>query len=984
MFFPGQTDASSAHNLRQLLYRVRGLGAPIETPNTNILLDSQGADDDYSSLCGGADLTPAVVRAVSNGILPGYTPRFSRSFAHWVEEFRSGIQNALVRRLASELSNLRKAGRWGDIEPIAAACLSIDPLNEEATLALAESLALSGRKAAAVQLLDSYLEDIRPYGKDLRLSAKLLRTRISEYVPTDYRRAGTGPFVGRDNEVSELWRRYQEAKGGTPHAVVVHGEPGIGKTRLGTEFLRTAALDGATCLKAQCAPLDIRRPFGVFVDLVPKLLDAPGGLGVEPAAMRQLKRLTAPAPTTAVDSTDADPQQLFNAVVGAIVDLVDSVAEEQPVVLLVDDAQYMDPASSLVSIELVSTRVRRRCMIAFTSRTKSAAWEELPQGDGLSWIRLRPLDRKSARRLCAALAGPQGENADTAATTQRLDLAAGNPLFLRLLMMETPRTNRGSLPASLTDLLTERVLRLTDSTLRAFVASVILGRHCRSDRLARVAALSESDLLASIQHLENQGFLETEGTDIRSAHPMLSQTALGEFPPVTKRLMHATAAMLLEGEAGPKHNIGMLWDAAEHWHHAGSTEKAISLLHSCADYCVDIGQPKVACQLLQRALALGSSADRLWLLKTIIAAARVAEDYPLLRESVRRHRQLTFADPLASMHDELELDSIQAERFDGKSLLDLVPRLRQCVAAPTASASHRLRAACQLIAAHDLALDARAARATYDLASAIECLTENDRLHQRRAEMLFHAFAGDPAMGIRKGWELLEMADHETRSALAVRLRVDAALSLFRCGHTDEATSVLTGAFDTARGLGMISTLIDASSILAWMYRLMRNTPAHTEWDRESDRLYSDRGLRKGRISHYLSNKIEFSLEQNDPSGARRWLELANGQYSEITTPRSRILALAFSLRIRQLELGTPESITSIQTLAEEHERGKSCGLHDNFAEAYWHELACAGFLGRANVMLAQYLRSERRDKFPLALPLHAIAEAQGLGGAKS
>ncbi len=979
MFFPGQTDASSAHNLRQLLYRVRGLGTPLTTAHQTVALDAEGADNDYSLLCRGGELTPAITKAIRNGILPGYTPTFSRTFAHWVEELRARIQNVVVPRLVTELSTLRKAGRWGHIEPIATACLSIDPLNDEATLALAESLALSGRKAAAVKLLDSYLEDTRPYGKDLRLSATLLRTRISEYVPTEYRRIGTGPFVGRDNEISELWRRYQAAKDGTPHAVVVHGEPGIGKTRLGTEFLRTAALDGASCLKAECAPRDIRRPFGVFVDLVPKLLDAPGGLGVAPAAMRHLKRLTAPALAAAIGSTDADPRHLFNTVVGAIVDLVDSVAEEQPVVILVDDAQYMDPASALVSTELASSRTRRRCMILFTSRTKSAAWEDFPEGDGVSWLRLRPLDRSSARRLCEALSRSQGDLVGSAATTRRLDLAGGNPLFLRLLMMEAAASGRESLPSSLTDLLTERVLRLADSTLRAFVASVLLGRHCRSDRLARVAGLTERELLASIQYLENQGFLEAEGTDIRSAHPMLSQTALGEFPPVTRRLMHATAAMLLQAEAEPQHNIGMLWDAAEHWHHAGSTDKAVALLRSCADYCVDIGQPKVACQLLQRALVIGSSSDRPLLLRMIIAAARVAEDYSLLRESVRRHRHLTFEDSPASTHDDLELDAIQAERFDGKSLLELVPTLRRCVSAPTASASHRLRAACQLIAAHDLALDAQAAQATHNLVAQIPCPADKDVLHRRRAEMLFHAFAGDPNAGIREGWELLGMVNHETPSALAVRLRVDAALSLFRCGRTGDGTAALKRAFDTARGLGMVSTLIDASSILAWMYRMMRNIPAHTEWDRESDRLYSDRGLRKGRISHYLSNKIEFSLEQSDPGTARHWLQLANAHYSEITTPRSRILALAFSLRIKQLEPGTPEGIASLQSLAEEHDRGKRCGLHDNFTESYWHELARAGYLGQANAMLLQYVKSERRDRFPLAPPLQAIIETQGL-----
>ncbi|MGH7669565.1 MAG: ATP-binding protein, partial [Gemmatimonadaceae bacterium] len=945
LLFPEQSDSTAGHNLRQLLYRVRGLGAPVTTMDTGIVLAGDHARDDYSMVCGESPLTPDAVRAVTDGVLPGYAPTFSRPFTRWVERQRTRIQNAVLRRFTLELADHRTAGRWRDIESIARACLTLDPLNEEATLALAESMALNGQKANAVQLLDGYLEEVAPYGKDLRVPATVLRRRISERVPDDrYRRAGAGPFVGRETELAELWRRYGRSKQGEPAAVIIHGEPGIGKTRLGTEFLKAAALDGATSVKAECAPHDIRRPLGVFVDLVPKLLAAPGGLGVAPSALKQLQRLTQPALAPHTGDPEADPRHLFHLILEAITDLVDAVCHEQPVVILVDDAHYMDPASADLAFDLVANGPARRCTFAFTSRTKLAVAvtddsDARDAPDAVSWLRLRPLDEQSSRHLFDSLTQSMKSTADATAVG-RLELAAGNPLFLRWLLMEAPMREPDSLPLSLTDLLTQRVQRLTDATLRAFVAAVLLGKHCRVDRLTRLAGLSGGELLASIQSLENQGFLEADGADIRSAHPLLSQAALNEFPPVTMRLMHSTTAMLLQAEAEPGRNIGMLWDSAEHWHQAGATEKAIALLQSCAGYSVQIGQPAMACDVLQRAIALSPSRDQHSLLRQLVEAARIAENYPLVVDAVRRHRTITHGDPAALAHDELELDSVQAARCTGVSIIEQIPLLRRCMEEPHASSSHRLRAAYQLLAAHDMNLDLPAAEATFAELSEIPCETSIESVHRHRAELLHYGFKGDSKGVAHAASALFSLVDDATPPTVEVGLTVDAAMSLFRCGHCNHGISALTRAFDRARELGMVSSLIDTSSMLAWMCRVLQDEANHKKWDTISTCLYEEHHSRRGRIAHYLSNRIEFAIENTQPTEARRWLDEAKARYAEITTPRSELVALAYRLRIHQMEDSPPESVVALSELARKHERGSCCGFHDNFAEAYWHELS--------------------------------------------
>ena len=983
LLFPNQRDSTAAHNLRQLLYRVRGLGAPVAAIDAGIVVAPDTVCDDYSVLRDGDPLTPDVVKAVTEGVLPGYAPTFSKPFMRWVERQRARIQNDVLRRFASELADLRTAGRWRDIEPIARACLALDPLNEEATLALAESMALNGQKTNAVRLLDGYLEEVTPYGKDLRVPAHVLRTRISEHVPDDgFRRIGAGPFVGRETEMAELWRRYRASKRGEPGAVVIHGEAGLGKTRLGTEFLKATALDGATCLKAACAPHDIRRPLGVFVDLVPKLLSSPGGLGVAPDAMKQLQRLTQPELPSSPGDPDADPQHLFDVIIGAVTDLIDAVSDEQPVVLLVDDAHFMDPASAELALALVAGGRSRRCTVVFTSRTKLAVADDSAVRDAVNWLRLRPLDEQSSRDLFSSLARTLMPSADATATTDRLALAAGNPLFLRSLLLEPAAARGSALPASLNDLLTQRVQRLTDATLRAFVAAVLLGKHCRLDRLTRLAGLNESELLTAIQTLENQGFLEADGVDIRSAHPLLSQTALAEFPPVTMRLMHSTAAMLLQAEAQPAHNIGMLWDAAEHWHRAGATEKAIELLRSCAGYCRDIGQPEIACELLQRAAALTSGQEQCAILLGLIDTARVAEDYRLLSRTIAHYRGLTVVNPGAPIHDDLELIGMQADRLSGTSLVQLAPHLVECISHPTADSSHRLRAACFLLAAHDLNLDRDAASDVYSLAAAIQCKTDVDLLNRWIADLLFHSFAGDRHTARLAAGQLLDRVHAAGSASAEVRITIDAAMGLYRAAELRAGIDAMQRAFELGSARGMLSSMLDSSSMLAWMHNATGDFPAANSWDRISDQLYdrvsTARETAIGRGGHFLSNKIEFALERGDAEAAERWLQRARSQYAEIDTPRSSILARAFSLRIEQIRDPNGRRLTDPDLLAGLHATTRECGLHDNFVDAYWHELARTGHLADANRMLLEYL-CVRRDGFPPLRPIQAIMASQRL-----
>src|SRR5262249_24549712 len=137
--------------------------------------------------------------------LAGYAPAFSEPFAEWLETRRSQVHGNARRAAVVALAELRSQSRFAEAEALARSCLELDPLNEEATLALAECAALSGSKTEALSILDQYLAEVGDGAGDLRLPASVLRRRISERLSMPQYTASREPMlVGRADAMMEL------------------------------------------------------------------------------------------------------------------------------------------------------------------------------------------------------------------------------------------------------------------------------------------------------------------------------------------------------------------------------------------------------------------------------------------------------------------------------------------------------------------------------------------------------------------------------------------------------------------------------------------------------------------------------------------------------------------------------------------------------------------------------------------------------------
>ena len=255
------------HSLRQVLYQLRRLGLDIGRDPTHLRIDSSIVADPVAAIVsrnGAAKcLSDDTLRSVAGGYLPGYAPVFSEAFSEWFDRHRSAVSIALLRALGGELAAARAALDWPRVQLVARACLALDSMHEEATLLLAEHLAIAGSKSEAVGMIDRLLDDIGPAPKHpIRLPAAVLRRRISERVPEPY---GTRepPLVGRDGELREmahfLESRHSDAvaeSGETagPTMLMLVGSAGIGKTRLLQRAERMAAVDGLSVVRIAVQP----------------------------------------------------------------------------------------------------------------------------------------------------------------------------------------------------------------------------------------------------------------------------------------------------------------------------------------------------------------------------------------------------------------------------------------------------------------------------------------------------------------------------------------------------------------------------------------------------------------------------------------------------------------------------------------------------------------------------------------------------------
>lgn len=971
LFWPQSGLEAARHNLRQSLYRLRVLGVPVRSGAKSSVLETHLVEADFLPVVAEGAPASVYLRMTDVSVLPGYSPKFSRAFARWVEEFRQDIGTRIRRGLVRAISEMRARGRYSDVERLCRFCLILDPLNEEATLALAESVALAGGKAEAVGMIDRYSGEVSRYPAELHLPAQLLRERISDRLIRRSQANMELPMIGREEDVERVMGAYQRLKANRSVSYIVRGASGVGKTRLALECCRIARVQGARVLTIGTQPSSRTQALYTVSELVDDLLQLPGAIGCAPAALQCLREMSAPLGVKQPPlSMETDGEARFAMVRWSILDVLDAILSEGPLLIHVDDAHQVDAQSQLILQDALRTHADRPLLLLLTMRDPDPSdAERFARLTSVSTVHdLSPLNDESCDRLVHRFCAAHEEELDDATRDRIIQLSAGNAFFLLELLKHRSELSTDELPVSVQALLEDRLSRLSPTALTVLRAAAVLGLSSNVERLQRLVERKTSSILTAVSELHQAGMLSAhrDGTECR--HDTIRDAVLERTPPAARRLLHRRAAKVLGSEAAREGGVAELWECLHHWRQAGSPEKGVSVGLLLARRLLRLGTVDDAATVLENVeRECVDAKHRLHALHGLAKAARIHRDWPKLTALVTRVHELRATEGLPDRpHSVFELQAIEAH-LNSPATFGLLPEsVIECVRSRSASVRHRLEAARLAMTAADNSGNGQFAMQVLAAIQSVDATSQEERSNKLTALAIFHSAFGDANRVSELLSSLVSVAQENplpVQRAIQIRR---AAYGMIRCGSHSNVVALLEESLRTFRRLRLFTQAALSTELLC---------SAAIQDRRYDDVIVLLRDVAElGESSReHVCKMIEFAVRTELAFALENPTLLLDDQY-----PESELQYLQHANRVRQ-RLRTIQVATAIlrgehqrvMALADElldlHSILGATGFQDFPVAVLGKALIAIGRENEARSLLTKYLASERR--WPTRLP---------------
>jgi DNA-binding SARP family transcriptional activator len=342
-------------------------------------------------------------------------------------------------------------------------------------------------------------------------------------------------FAGRGREIAVLRAAVEAVAAGIGASLWIEGEPGIGKSALLAEAL--AETPGCQLAWASADELGQRLPLRVLFDCLDVTAHSADPRRAELAA--------------AARRTESDPgDEAMQAAVDGVLRLVTELCAEGPLILVVDELQWADPAS-LLAWQRLSSETRQLPLLLIGACRPVPPLPDLERlRKGAETLALEPLSDSEAHELLTGVLGAAPSDTVLGFSVG----AAGNPLYLKGIA-ETPSRDRSSLPAALVAQVVHHLNFLSPPTRELLRWAALFGEDFTVYDLSAALGKMPDELVEMVDETRAAGvFAESHGR-FAFRHPLVRQALYEKTPAAIRIALHRQLAEALAEAGAPADKV---------------------------------------------------------------------------------------------------------------------------------------------------------------------------------------------------------------------------------------------------------------------------------------------------------------------------------------------------------------------------------------------------------------------------------------------
>ncbi|WP_229698843.1 helix-turn-helix transcriptional regulator [Wenjunlia tyrosinilytica] len=416
-------------------------------------------------------------------------------------------------------------------------------------------------------------------------------------------------MVGRSDELAALDALAEEVLSGRTRVVQLQGPAGFGKSTLLHFWLDRVRQFNV--LRVRCPRLESEFAFGTVRRLLRPLMAAASDSDrlslLEGAGETALRLLDPEGCQNGLSEACADAAETLRS----LDTLVFRLSRRQPLLLAVDDLQWIDPPSLRWLARLVHRAETHPILVAATTRTgerpePGQPFSALLHPSTCRTLVLGPLGARGVEELVGAvLGGPRPDPSFSAACHAATD---GNPLFLRALLWDALGSGVEATSADQEKIrsfglrtvsreIGHRLSNASEDMADLARGLAILGDHMPPTLLAAYCGKGEAVIRSAAAELHSSGLLRA-GDDLCFVHPVVREVVLGEWPAQEVGEAHARAAHVLHLSGRPDEEV------AAHLLAAGPVPGSwvLTVLRRAAEKALRRGAPQMAVTYLRHAV----------------------------------------------------------------------------------------------------------------------------------------------------------------------------------------------------------------------------------------------------------------------------------------------------------------------------------------------------------------------------------------------